>query len=226
MTYVNILNKIRKETDTIILFSSITGKDSILLTHYCCEVFKRVVSVYMYIVKDLEHVKKYQSYFESRYKNIEYIQVPHFSLSSHIHSGFHGIKQDKTIKKVTLDDLIQQVRAKTGIEWVCLGMKKYDSIQRRFELKELEDEAINRLSKRVYPLTNLSNKAVVEAIRINRLPLPVFYNSDNSQCVEINNKQFIGYLYEKWPKDLEKVFNQYPGSKHLLYEYLQEAETV
>ena len=226
MNSIDILHKIRKETDTIILFSSITGKDSILLTHYCCEVFDRVISVYMYIVKDLEHIKKYQSYFQARYKNIEYMQVPHFSLSWHIHSGFHGIRQDKTIKRVTLDDLIQQVRAKTGIEWTCIGMKKYDSIQRRFELKELEDESINRQTKRVYPLTDLSNKAVVEAIRLNRLPLPVSYNDDHSQCVEINSKEFIGWLYEKWPNDLEKVLKQYPGSKHLLYEYIKENEAI
>lgn len=226
MNSIEILKKIRKETDTIILFSSITGKDSILLTHYCCEVFSRVISVYMYIVKDLEHVTKYQSYFEGRYKNIEYIHIPHFSLSLHIRTGFQGIKQDKTIKKIHLDDLVQQVKAKTGVEWVCLGMKKYDSIQRMFELKELEDHAINRLTKRVYPLTNFNNKMVFEAIKLNRLPVPVRYNDDHSQCVEINNKDFIGWLYEKWPEDLKKVLKQYPGSNHLLYEYLKEVETV
>jgi len=220
------LEKIRQETDSIILFSSLTGKDSILMTHYCSQIFDRVISVYMYIVKDLEHVQKYQNYFSERYSNIEFIQVPHFSLSKLIRTGFYGIKQDRTMKKIQLDDIINQVRAKVKIGWVCLGMKKYDSIHRMFELKEMEDQAINRAAKRVYPLADLNNNQVIDLIRHYNLPQPVSYEKGHSQCVEVNNKHFIGWLYERYPEDLKKVIAQFPACNCKLYEYLESKKAV
>lgn len=196
------------------------------MTHYCSTIFDRVVSVYMYVVKDMDHVNKYQQYFKERYLNIEFIQVPHFSLSRHIRTGFYGIKQDRTMKRVQLEDIINQIRAKVQIGWICLGMKKYDSVHRMFELKELEDHSINRVAKRVYPLADLNNKQVIELIRYYNLPMPVIYNDDHSQCAEINNKKYIGWLYERYPDDLKKVIAQYPAVNHLLYEYTEAQKTA
>ena len=97
-----ILNEVRKETDSVILFTSLTGKDSILLTHYCAQIFARVVCVYMYVVKGLSYALKYQKYFEGRFTNLNYLHVPHFALASYIKNGYMGIASDTKQKRITL----------------------------------------------------------------------------------------------------------------------------
>lgn len=57
-----IIDDVSKETDSILLFHSLSGKDSIVLLDLCYKKFKRVVVVFMYIVKDLEHIMRYYNY--------------------------------------------------------------------------------------------------------------------------------------------------------------------
>src|ERR1035437_6526135 len=163
---LSILNEVRKETDSIILFTSLTGKDSILLTYLTALTFTRVVCVYMYIVKDLQHVLKFQNYFENRLDNIKYLHVPHYVLASHIKVGFMGMAQDKKQKNYSLAGLNALVTEKTKIDWTCFGMKQNDSLNRRLQLRGYEDNAICRKSKKVYPLSELTNKEVLGLIDI------------------------------------------------------------
>ena len=44
--------------------------------------------------------------------------------------------------------------------------------------------------------------------------------------IEINNKEFIAWLYERYPQDLQKVIAQYPAVSHLLYEYTEKQKTA
>lgn len=218
-----ILQEVRKETDSIILFTSLTGKDSILLTYYTARVFSRVVCVYMYIVKDLQHVVKYQTYFENRFQNVQYMHVPHYVLASHIKVGFMGMGQDKKQKNYSLAQLTELVIEKTKIEWSCFGMKQNDSLNRRLQLRTYEENAICRKSKKVYPLSELSNKEVIGLIDINRLPKPIKYNNRPSQGQDIDDIYYLLWLREYYPEDLLKTFETYPGTRELIYRHEQRA---
>jgi 3'-phosphoadenosine 5'-phosphosulfate sulfotransferase (PAPS reductase)/FAD synthetase len=220
----NILSEVRKETDSIILFTSLTGKDSILLTFYCAEIFKKVVCVYEYIVKDLQHVLKYQSYFENRFKNIEYLHVPHYVLSSYIKTGYMGIKQDRKQKGYNLKQLNDLIIEKAKIEWTCYGMKQCDSLNRRLQLRTYEQNAINRINKKVYPLSELTNAQVLGLIDINHLPKPIKYNNRPSQGQDIDDINYLLWLQENYPDDLLLTFKTYPGTRELLYKH-ETAET-
>lgn len=221
-----ILNEIRKETDSVILFSSLTGKDSILLTHYCAKTFDHVVSVFMYVVKDLDHVAKYQKFFESNYPNITFYHVPHFTLSWHIRRGFMGIKKDPEQKKYQLADIDQAMREKTGVQWSVYGMKQFDGLNRRLQLRQYELSAICRKSQKVYPLSELSNNQVLSLITLNKLPMPVLYNSDRSQSQDIADPQYLAWLFNNYPSDLEKTFEAFPGTKIKFNEWKKRKEAV
>ena len=220
-----ILSEVRKETDSVILFSSLTGKDSILLTHYCAEIFNKVESVYMYLVKDLDHVNKYQRYFERRYGNIEFHQVPHFTKSWHIRTGFLGIKKDKNQKKYQLRDIDELMREKTGINWSVYGMKQSDCLNRRVQLRQYKLSAICEQSQKVYPLSEFTNNQVLQLIEKNNLPLPISYNNDRSQSQDINDIDYLIWLYNNYPNDLLKTFEAYPGTRQKVYEWQEANKT-
>ena len=49
----------KRGVEEVILFHSASGKDSIALLDILAPRFKRVVCVFMYIVKDMEHISRY-----------------------------------------------------------------------------------------------------------------------------------------------------------------------
>lgn len=217
-----ILSEIRNETEAIILFTSLTGKDSILLTYYCAKLFKHVECVFMYVVKDLQFVRKYQAYFEERYKNLHYMHIPHFCLGSYIKTGYMGIKQDAKQKKYTLSHVNDLVIEKTGIKWTCFGMKQNDSLNRRLQLRTYEQSAINRASKKVYPLSELSNSQVSGLIEINHLPRPLIIDNNRSQGESIRDPHYLLWLQSNYPDDLLRTFEAFPLTRNLIYQHEQE----
>lgn len=64
---INVIRKIAAITDKAVLFHSATGKDSIALLHLMHPFFKEILCVFMYAVRDLEHVNKYIGWAQRRY---------------------------------------------------------------------------------------------------------------------------------------------------------------
>jgi DNA-binding transcriptional LysR family regulator len=69
---IAITDEIAKRTDEVILFHSASGKDSIALLDICAPRFKRVVCVFMYVVKNMEHINRYINYARKKYPNVEF----------------------------------------------------------------------------------------------------------------------------------------------------------
>lgn len=159
-----IIDDVSKETDSILLFHSLSGKDSIVLLDLCYKKFKRVVVVFMYIVKDLEHIMRYYNYAKTKYPNIEFVQVPHYALFYDIKTGYMGIKQDPKQRQWTLADITEKLRKRLGVEWACYGFKQSDSLNRRLMLRSYTDgkEAINWKTKKFYPLSTYKNKEIMD----------------------------------------------------------------
>lgn len=74
-----VISTVRQQSGRAILFYS-AGKDSIALLDLMAPHFDEIVLVFMYLVKDLEHVNKYLRDAEARYKNVRVAQVPHWTL--------------------------------------------------------------------------------------------------------------------------------------------------
>lgn len=211
-----IIDDVSKETDSILLFHSLSGKDSIVLLDLCYKKFKRVIVVFMYLVKDLEHIMRYYNYAKTKYPNIEFVQVPHYALFNYIKTGYMGIKQNTKQRQWTLSDITDKLREKIGVEWACYGFKQSDSLNRRLMLRSYTDgkEAINWKTKKFYPLSTYKNKEIMDFILDHRLKNPeVCGTNKQSSGVDIEDVEYQKYLKELFPEDLEKIYKVFPMAR-------------
>ena len=211
-----IIDDVSKETDSILLFHSLSGKDSIVLLDLCYKKFKRVIVVFMYLVKDLEHIMRYYNYAKAKYPNIEFVQVPHYALFNYIKTGYMGIKQNTKQRQWTLSDITDKLREKLCVEWACYGFKQSDSLNRRLMLRSYTDgkEAINWKTKKFYPLSTYKNKEIMDFILDHRLKNPeVCGTNKQSSGVDIEDIEYQKYLKELYPADLEKIYKVFPMAR-------------
>ena len=211
-----IIDDVSKETDSILLFHSLSGKDSIVLLDLCYKKFKRVIVVFMYLVKDLEHVMRYYNYAKAKYPNIEFVQVPHYALFNYIKTGYMGIKQNTKQRQWTLADITEKLREKIGVEWACYGFKQSDSLNRRLMLRSYTDgkEAINWTTKKLYTVSTDKNKEIMDFILDHRLKNPeVCGTNKQSSGVDIEDIEYQKYLKELYPSDLEKIYKVFPMAR-------------
>lgn len=120
-----------------------------------------------------------------------------------------------------LSDIDNAVRAKYGVEYSFLGMKKADSMNRRLMLNTYQN-GISSTNK-VYPLQNWTKKDVLAYIRQKQLPAPVRYSKNASGGVGFNLDCFL-YLRSSYPNDLAKILKAFPLSEKILVDYDSRAE--
>jgi len=219
MYYLEIIKKIKESNDSVILFHSATGKDSIMLCDLLSKSFKRVICVFMYIVKNLQYENNYIEWATLKYANIEFIQVPHYAVYSFLRAGYLGIKKDESICKMKISKIDELIRKQTCINFSIYGFKKNDGLTRRLMLNNLID-GINHKTNKGYPLMDLKNSEVLDYIKDNDLIKPFCYDlkKPSSGC-DISQPKFLQYLKNKYPKDLQKVFEQYPMTEAALFNY-------
>ena len=94
------IDLIRVKSSEALLFLSL-GKDSLVLLDLIYPKFDRIVCVFMYFVKDLEHINRWINWTKAKYPKIEFVQVPIHSISlfhtqecvintmSKLHSFYH-----------------------------------------------------------------------------------------------------------------------------------------
>jgi 3'-phosphoadenosine 5'-phosphosulfate sulfotransferase (PAPS reductase)/FAD synthetase len=216
-----VISAVRQKSDRAIIFYS-CGKDSIAMLDLIAPHFKEVVCVFMYFVKNLDHINRFINVSKAKYPNATFIELPHWNLSWIIHEGVY-CKADEKVKTLKLSDMVTAAKQKTGIEYCFLGMKQADSLNRRLMLRGYDLQAINEKSGMVYPLSTWSNKDVIQYIRFNHLPEPVKYNTQKkSQGLGFDLDVFL-YLRNHYPSDLAKILKQYPLSESILFEYDRRA---
>lgn len=216
---VYIIKKIAKQTDKVILFHSGTGKDSIALLDLLYPYFSEIVCVYMYIIKDLEHINKYIYWAKKRY-NVRFVQFPHFAVSSYIKYGFMGLKPNPKQKLYTLKDITERAKAKIGIEWSVYGFKQTDSMNRRLMLRTYDMAGINFDTKKFYPLSEYKNGDVLRYIRNKKLIKPINYGGHaQSSGTALTDINFLLYCKYKFPNDYKKIIKLYPETEHKVFAH-------
>lgn len=222
---VDIIREVSAVTDSVILFHSASGKDSIALLDLLCPHFSRIVCAYMYVVKDLQHINRYISYARNKYPNAEWVQIPHYGLFSDIKTGYLGHEKNEKQKQYKLSDLTNIVRERTGIEWVCYGFKKSDSMNRRLMLNTYRLNGINDKNKKFYPLADYLNKDVLKYIFDKGIIKPERYGNSQSSGCDVGDVEYLTFLRDKFPSDYKRVLKEYPLADRLLYEREYEDKT-
>ena len=226
---INVIRKIAAITDRVVLFHSATGKDSIALLHLMHPYFKEILCVYIYAVKDLEHVNKYIGWAQRRYPNVRFIQIPHMAVYAETRLGFLGRKQNPEQKLYSLSDLTDIVRVRYNFPWAFFGFKMSDSFKRRLMLRnytpdkgEYDLQAINYKSKKAYPLSVYKNGDVLRYIEDNGLIRPEKYGeSGQSSGCDPTNVDYLLWLEKNSPRDLQRVYAELPLAERLMFNYKQ-----
>lgn len=216
---IQAIKEVAKETKRVILFHSGAGKDSIALLDLCAPYFKEVVCVYMYMVKDLEHIDKYILWAKNKYKNATFIEVPHYALSQYIKDGVYGCKKDPKQRVYQLNHITAMVKKNTGIDWAIFGFKKSDNLTRRLQLMGYRDEAIFDNTKNAYPLSKYKNGDVEKYIKLKRLLPPIKYGDGQSQGTNVGNLPFLMYCKTYHPNDYKKIIKEFPQVELLVFEF-------
>lgn len=214
-----IIEQIAQKTNKVILFHSMSGKDSIALLHLLYPHFDQITCVFMYVVKDLDHIARYMHYINKKYPKARIIQIPHFALFSYIKTGHLGHKQNEKQRLYNLSDLTDNIREKTNIEWAFFGFKQSDSMNRRVMLRTYQEQAINEKNKKVYPLSTYKNNDIIEYIKAEKLITPEKYGNSQSSGTDINDLNYLLFLRNHFPNDLKKVIAEFPLVERKLYEY-------
>lgn len=211
-----VIRSVAAKSNRAILFYS-AGKDSIALLDLMAKEFDEVVCVFMYFVKDLEHINKYIEFSKRKYNNVQFIQVPHWILSQIHNSGLYCVPQKTRLIK--LSTVIKAMKLKTGIDYVFIGEKQADNMARRIKLRQYEEEAISE-TKNIYPLSKWRDGDVLMYIQKNKLLKPINYGKTKNRSVGVVfDTDVYVWLRENYPNDLQKILKQYPLSEKLLFDY-------
>lgn len=224
---IQTIKQIAQKTNKVILFHSMSGKDSIALLHLLYPHFDQITCVFMYVVKDLEHIARYMHYINKKYPKARIIQIPHFAVFSYIKTGHLGHRQNEKQRLYNLSDLTDNIREKTAIEWAFFGFKQSDSMNRRVMLRTYQEQAINEKNKKVYPLSTYKNNDIIEYIKAEKLITPEKYGNSQSSGTDINDLNYLLFLRNHFPNDLKKVIAEFPLVERKLYEYdYERAKTI
>ena len=179
---LSTIAEVRKQADSAVVFVSF-GKDSLVLLDLLYPRFDRLVCVFMYFVPGLEHIGRYLRYCKARYPKAVWVQIPHWNLTYIRRAGIY-CEPEPDVKLKKLGDVIEEVREATGIQWVFLGMKKADSLNRRLMLMQYESSNYTN-NFTAYPLAEWTNKEEKE--------LNILLNNPSAQG-EWDNEQLARLL--------------------------------
>lgn len=213
----HILDKVAEHTNEIVLFHSLSGKDSIAMLDLCYPRFERMVCVFMYVVPNLSHLNRYASYIRKKYPKAEIMQTKHYALYNYEKFGFLGTEKEDEQRQWRLRDIASYITKEMGIEWSAYGFKQTDSLQRRLMLRGYEDNAIEWNTKKVYPLSEYTNKDILAYIKDNNLKQPEDYGDNGrSMGTDITSAAYLKWLESNYPDDLKKVFDAFPLTRNLI----------
>ncbi|MEG1186074.1 MAG: phosphoadenosine phosphosulfate reductase family protein [Eubacterium sp.] len=193
-----------KITDAVLVgFSG--GKDSIVTLDMCVKYFKTVVPFFMYLAPDLEFQERTVQKYEKKY-NIEIIRLPHFEVSNFFRYGTFR-NADPSVKIVSITDVYEYLRQKTGIEWIAAGERTSDSIVRNAMIKK--SGSVDKQRRRFYPIAYWNKANVMKYIKMKNLYLP-----QDSRKIGFSFRSLAGEelstIKNLYPKDYEKILKVYP----------------
>lgn len=197
------------QTDSVLLFHSATGKDSIMMLDLCKKYIKRVECVFMYTVPNLVHIEKYINWAINKYA-VKFYQVPHYATGSALRTGFLGCEPNPNAKKWTRSEIADKMKQHTGIEWAAFGFKRSDSMNRNLMMNKLELNSFNLKTKNAYPICDLSNAVVLDYINQNNLIQPVIYGKGRSTGASPSDADFLNYCRKFYPQDYKTIISYFP----------------
>lgn len=204
-----------RQSDVCILFWSATGKDSIVLLDLLSPHFKRIICVYLYIVKGLNIVEPF-FYWARSYGNVDIVQLPHPDAIRIKKYGIFTEKPILSLKELKYKDYEDYLKREYCTSVVVYGMKIADSFVRRGIFHKAAKADIHVDFGKYYPIVNWSNKDCLSYIQMHSLPRPLKLGSKRASSGINFREETILYIKKQYPLDYQKYINEYPliGAKY------------
>ncbi len=191
-------------TDSVLVgFSG--GKDSIVTLDLCMRYFENVVPFFMYLAPGLEFQERTLRWYEKHY-GCEIIRMPHFEVSNFMRYGSFR-EMDPSVPIVSVTDMYNYLRVKTGITWVAAGERINDSIVRRAMIKN--SGSIDRKRARFYPVAYWTKKEVLAYIKQKKLKLPTDSKGLGFSFKTLEGRE-LAFVKKHYPEDYAKIEALYP----------------
>lgn len=220
---IEIIRRIRQETDTAVLYYSAGGKDGIALLDMLAREFKKVICYYMYIIPDLDHIRPYIHWAQTHYHNVDVRSIKHYQADYFEKYGLFR-EPNEDVKTRSIGDIEQAVRDETGIIYGFSGMKGVDGYMKRMRLKKFAKTGYVTDKGMVYPLALWTNKEVLKYIdRMNLIKPFVYEASKVSQGFGIDLPTLL-MLRTKYPNDYLKTLKEFPFAEKLIFDYEREQD--
>lgn len=215
-----MLRDVHRRTNKVIIGLS-GGKDSLVTLDLCVNEFgpKNVHAFFMYFVKGLRCVEQTLRWCERRYKiDIDYF--PHWTLGLAYKYAVYmphrtGASEWRDMRQV---DVENAERAKRNTEWIAMGHRMTDSIERVAMLKGIA--GLDVTGRRVYPLWRWNEASVVAYLRARKIPRPprltILKRSMSGVSFE---EDTLLYIRENFPDDYAKIMKVFPYAEAKLARF-------
>lgn len=219
---MQIIRRIRQQTDTAVLFYSAGGKDGIALLDMLSPIFNRVICYYLYLIPNLDHINTYIKWAVTHYPNVEVRQREHYCKDYYDKYGLFQLGEgNPDIKPRSVGEFEESIRQETGIKWAFSGMKGVDGYMKRMRLMTFKKRNGTYITDKgmVYPLAIWKNSEVMQYIESRNLIKPFAYNpKDVSQGFSVDLRTLLA-LRDRFPRDYEKTLREYPFAEKLIYDF-------
>ena len=209
-----ILTELVSLTDSVILFHSGLGKDSIALMDILYKKGLKVQPIIMNMVDDLEQIQRYVAHTEKKY-NVKFIQVMHPVKCSYIKQGYMGIEKDEKQILSTIGKVAERVCKETKTPYSVYGFKKVDGLNRRIMLNEINNGIFYKTNK-CYPLGDWLNKEVFAYKKANKLIQPIRIDNRPSFDIMIDDYNYLSWCKKNYYNDYLKIINDFPEAEAII----------
>jgi len=171
----------------------------------CFRHFERVQPFFMYYVPNMEFQERTVRRYEAKY-GVEIIRIPHFETSNFLRYGTYR-DADFTVPIVSVSEIYDYLRIKTGIHWIACGERIADSMVRRAMIKH--SGSIDEKRGRFYPVCYWNKQDVINYIKHKKLYLPDEYAKIGHSFRSLSDED-VSFVKRYYPNDYQKLLRVYP----------------
>lgn len=187
------------------------GKDSVVTLALACKYAKSVRGYFLYAFPDLDIQQKYLRYLSNRF-GVEIVQAMHPLRSGWLNRGTYRRAPDPSVPMLSYREVYARLREQTGLDWIAVGEKQCDSLQRNGMLKK--NGGFDEKRKWICPLATWTHRHVYSYLKLHSLPLSPEYQFAKQYghvtSIGMLTVSEMKLMRNHFPNDFEKIKAEFP----------------
>lgn len=191
------------------------GKDARVVLDLAMKAgFKRVEAYYMYLVPELDVIKKGLAEAEARYPGLRVHWLPSMSSWNAVRHGIYRdpISDVSGFPEFDLRDIYNIVMNDLGCSLVMTGEKASDSMRRRLLMKR----GMNSWHEVMWPIKDWNTHDVVAYLTMRKIPVPEQIGAGATSGVTLTTRSLL-HLHKHYPEDFKRVLEYYPYAEAAIW---------